>query len=339
MDRWIIATNQHLIKYVRNEMDNYRLYNVVKHMLEFLEQLTNWYVRLNRSRMKGEEGLVEQRQSLNTLFDVLLSTTTMMACITPYFADYFYLNLRNGIRPTDQHLHAQSVHFLRIPNYKEHLLNEDIEAMVQKMGEVILLGRKIRDAKKLPVKTPLYKAVIVEANPDNIRRLKLVEKYIKEELNVLEVQFEANEDQFVVYKSEPMNEPCGKAFKKDYGALKPKLQNLDRAQIMEYINNNKVVVDGKEIVEGMLQISRTFNPTYANHPEYSVESDLQNSIMLYTVLDDTLKKMGASRELVTMIQQLRKSAGVSIDDTVEVFFQLEAADPSNCWLGQVLQTH
>jgi isoleucyl-tRNA synthetase len=57
MDMWVIAANQNLIKYVRNEMDNYRLYNVVKHMLQFLDELTNWYVRLNRSRMKGEEGV------------------------------------------------------------------------------------------------------------------------------------------------------------------------------------------------------------------------------------------------------------------------------------------
>lgn len=60
MDKWIIAANQNLIKFVRHEMDAYRLYNVVKHMLEFLEQLTNWYVRLNRTRMKGEEGAQQQ---------------------------------------------------------------------------------------------------------------------------------------------------------------------------------------------------------------------------------------------------------------------------------------
>ncbi len=90
MDRWIIAANQHLIKVVRTEMDNYRLYNVVKHMLQFLEQLTNWYVRLNRSRMKGEEGPEEQLTSLNTLFDVLLNTTIMMSCITPFLSEYVY---------------------------------------------------------------------------------------------------------------------------------------------------------------------------------------------------------------------------------------------------------
>jgi len=98
MDKWIIASNQNLIKYVRNEMDNYRLYNVVKHLLSFLEGLTNWYVRLNRSRMKGEEGQEEQITSLNTLFDVLLNTTIMMSCITPFLSEYIYQNLRNGIQ-------------------------------------------------------------------------------------------------------------------------------------------------------------------------------------------------------------------------------------------------
>ena len=90
MDKWIIAANQNLIKFVRNEMDNYRLYNVVRHMLQFLEQLTNWYVRLNRSRMKGEEGVEDQFTSLNTLFDVLLNTTIMMSCITPFLTEYIY---------------------------------------------------------------------------------------------------------------------------------------------------------------------------------------------------------------------------------------------------------
>jgi len=77
MDKWIIAANQHLIKFVRNEIDNYRLYTVVRHILSFLENLTNWYVRLNRSRMRGEEGVSEQDQfaSLNTLFDVLFNAT------------------------------------------------------------------------------------------------------------------------------------------------------------------------------------------------------------------------------------------------------------------------
>ena len=75
LDKYIIAASQHMIKSVRHEMDNYRLYNVVRHLLTFLENLTNWYVRLNRTRMKGESTVEDQREALTILFDVLLSVT------------------------------------------------------------------------------------------------------------------------------------------------------------------------------------------------------------------------------------------------------------------------
>lgn len=148
-------------------MDNYRLYNVVRHMLSFLEQLTNWYVRLNRSRMKGEEGLEEQITSLNTLFDVLLNTTIMMSCITPFIAEYIYMNMRNGISKDSKDYYAESIHFLSIPGYSESLLNENIEKMVQRMQSAIEVGRKIRDNKVISLKTPLAKVVIVESDKDN----------------------------------------------------------------------------------------------------------------------------------------------------------------------------
>lgn len=90
MDRWIVSATQNLTKLVRAEMEAYKLYNVVKPLLGFLDQLTNWYVRLNRPRMKGEEGVEEQRKSLNILFDTLLNVTTLMASITPFITEHFY---------------------------------------------------------------------------------------------------------------------------------------------------------------------------------------------------------------------------------------------------------
>ena len=112
MDRWIISANQNLIKLVRHEMDHYKLYNVVRPLLTFLESLTNWYVRLNRTRMKGEDGIEEQKRSLNILFDVLLTTTVLMASITPFLTEHMYQNLRNGIDEKDKDLYAESIHIL-----------------------------------------------------------------------------------------------------------------------------------------------------------------------------------------------------------------------------------
>jgi isoleucyl-tRNA synthetase len=92
MDKWIVAANQNLIKMCRNELDNYRLYTVVREILVFLENLTNWYVRLNRPRMKGDEGITEedQRTSLNTLFDCLINTTQLLAPICPFISEYVF---------------------------------------------------------------------------------------------------------------------------------------------------------------------------------------------------------------------------------------------------------
>lgn len=152
MDRWIVSASQNLIKYVRREMDSYKLYNVVPPLLNFLEQLTNWYVRLNRPRMKGDEGVDEARTSLNILFDVLLNATTLMSCITPFLTEQLYQNLRNGIDPKDKDLYQKSVHFLQLPVHDDALLDDAVEKRFARMKSAIENGRLIRDRKNLSLK-------------------------------------------------------------------------------------------------------------------------------------------------------------------------------------------
>ena len=112
MDKWIISATQNMLLLARKEMDNYHLYNVVKPLLSFLDQLTNWYVRLNRSRMRGEEGELEQFASLNILFEVLLSINLLMSSITPFITEHIYQNMRNGIDKADAELNQESIHFI-----------------------------------------------------------------------------------------------------------------------------------------------------------------------------------------------------------------------------------
>ena len=112
-----------MIKQVRIEMDNYRLYNVLKYILSFLENLTNWYVRLNRTRMKGEGNTAEdQLTSLNILFEVLLSTTQLISPVTPFLSEHIYLNLRNGLAE-DSPLQQGSIHFTDMPEHSEELID------------------------------------------------------------------------------------------------------------------------------------------------------------------------------------------------------------------------
>ena len=130
LDKWILSATQNLVKFVRKEMETYHLYNVVRPLLSFLDQLTNWYVRMNRPRMKGEMGVDEQVRSLNVLYEVLLNTVTLMACITPFLTEHIYQNLRNGLSVEDKVLNQESIHFLQIPEVDESLLNEKVEKRV-----------------------------------------------------------------------------------------------------------------------------------------------------------------------------------------------------------------
>ncbi len=199
MDKWILAANQILIKNVRTEMDGYRLYTVVAQLLDFLSQLTNWYVRLNRLRLKGEQGADQQNASLNTLFEVTFNTTIMMACITPFMSEFIYQNMRNGISPEDKHLYADSIHFLSIPDYEEELIDERVVKRVERMQTSIVQGRYIRDLKAIGLRKPLQKVTIVNANPEVQEDLKELQTYIKEELNCIEFEIEPNEEEYVEY--------------------------------------------------------------------------------------------------------------------------------------------
>lgn len=257
MDRYIIAANQHLIRDVRKEMDDYKLYSVVKHILEFLENLTNWYVRLNRPRMKGEENTAEdQRIALNTLFDVLLNATQLMAPITPFLCEHIYQNMRNGL-PEDSPLKKESIHFTDIPSHSEALIDLATEETVTHMQHAIETGRLIRDRINIPMKYPLSKVFIVDANEQTLAGYKTLEKYIKEELNVLEVVLTKDEDSYVVYKASPDNRAMGQAFGKKFDKnMRQQVENLSSDQIRTFLSTGSVQVGELTITQDMLKVTK-----------------------------------------------------------------------------------
>lgn len=154
MDKWVLAACQTLIKLVREEMVKYRLYTVVPKVVSFLEQLTNWYVRLNRSRIKGETGPDEWVMSLNVLFDVLFKSTILMSPYVPFITDMMYENLSKVLDSKSPYL-EKSIHFLQIPTPLEQLFDDEIEKSVGRMQKIIEIARTLREKKKISLKQPI----------------------------------------------------------------------------------------------------------------------------------------------------------------------------------------
>lgn len=126
--------------------------------MTFIDQLTNWYVRLNRKRMKADASLLDRTVSLNVLFEVLLSLARLMAPLTPFFTDYMYQNLRNALPAAER---EDSVHYTLIPEYKADLFEPGIEEAVSTMQEVLELGRNCRDARKISLKLGVREAIVI----------------------------------------------------------------------------------------------------------------------------------------------------------------------------------
>ena len=184
-DVWISAATQGLIKFVHEEMAAYRLYTVMPALVRFVTQLTNWYVRLNRDRLKGLEGGEsandESETGLQVLYNVLLDVTILMAPFTPFITEYFYQHLRklqpsyvdaqNGGGSTNPVMpgKSDSVHFLNLPAYDESRLNEAAVEAMEALQVIVENGRNVREKRNISLRTPVKCVTVIMRNPsDNV---------------------------------------------------------------------------------------------------------------------------------------------------------------------------
>ena len=182
MDKWIVSFTQSLLAFVKQEMAAYRLYTVLPRLMKFIDNLTNWYVRTNRKRIKGENTTEQDcRCALDTLFSVVYAMVRVFAPFTPFLTEHMYQNLKGLIdwsgedkSPKDR----ASVHFLMIPQAREDLINLDIERSVNRMQTVIELGRVMRDRKTLPLKYPLPELVLIHTDEQCLQDVQSLEVII-----------------------------------------------------------------------------------------------------------------------------------------------------------------
>jgi isoleucyl-tRNA synthetase len=170
IDRWILSALQILVREVRKEMKEYKLYNVVPKMIQFLEQLTNWYLRLNRPRMKGEQGLREASTSLQVLLEVMHKLNVLMSPHVPFLTEHMYQNMKL-VFGEDSPLSQSSIHHLQIPTVNPDLLNEVIAEQMSTVVSIIETARQLRDLRQISLKSPVAALTIVSKNPRLLQEL------------------------------------------------------------------------------------------------------------------------------------------------------------------------
>ena len=236
-DIWISAATQGLIKFVHDEMNAYRLYTVMPALVKYVTQLTNWYVRLNRDRLKGIEGDdADAETGLQVLYDVLLDVTIIMGPFTPFITEFFYQHLRklqpsfseaangggtsNPVMPGK----SDSVHFLILPEYDESRLNDEAVEAMEALQGIVEQGRNAREKRNISLRTPVKEVVAILRNPsENVVKgiTGPLKTYILSELNTWEftVVPKAQEHDWVTLSLTPNFPVLGKKLGKKMKAV------------------------------------------------------------------------------------------------------------------------
>jgi isoleucyl-tRNA synthetase len=342
-DIWIQAEAQGLIKFVHAEMTAYRLYTVMPSLVTFGTQLTNWYVRLNRERLKGNEGNnadAEAETGLQVLYDVLLDITILMAPFTPFITEFFYQHLRkfqpsykdavngggtsNPVRPGK----SDSVHFLRLPQYDESRLNAQAVEAMEALQSIVEQGRNAREKRNISLKFPVKTVVAILRNPADHVVAGItgpLKTYILSELNAWDFQVvpQKQEHDWVTLSLAPNFKVLGKKLGKKMKDVQKAVVAMTHEEAVKCLEAGTLDVEGC-VLDVAIDLESKFEfSKEGDNWEASSKADGSLVVAVDCTQDEITMSSGMSRELMNGIQQLRKNAGLDLKDVVEVFFEEE----------------
>ncbi|BAP58845.1 isoleucine--tRNA ligase [Candidatus Tachikawaea gelatinosa] len=321
-DQWIISRLQTLKININRSMKKYFLYNVISHLLKYIEELTNWYIRLNRQRFWISGYHEDKDYAYKTLFYCLSEFNKIIAPFTPFFADYCYIEMRkffyNKINT------VQSVHLCFYPKCLKKLIMPDLEKSVEFFKNIIFLGRQQRNEVNIKNKIPLKKLIILHKDKKVLNNIKLLEQYIKSELNVKEIEYHFNEEEHVELYAQPNFYRLGKILGKNLKKYQKYIQKLNQLQLHEFQNSGEIHLYGKKFKKNDISIFRRSkkNSKFLSNSKISIYLDCD--------LTEELIGEGLVREVISNIQKTRKKMNLSIEKRINVFYS--ASEKLKKWL-------
>ena len=307
LDQWLLSKLQTLIKNVNHEMQNYRLYNVVPELFNFIEDLTNWYIRLNRRRFWEEGMSADKTAAYSTLYTTLECLSRLMAPFAPFLADHIYQELKTFGGNTEE-----SVHLCNYPEAFEGMINSTLETAVGRMQQVVLLGRQKRVTEGVKVKTPLKTLKVIHQDQALLTEMKKLEEYIKIELNIKNVEYLTNEADFVVLSAKANLPVLGKKLGKEMGAYKGLIEKLSSADVQTIEDGQKIKLKDFDFDSSEILVLRSAKPGTQALTNRLITIDLD------CTLDQDLIDEGLAREMVNRIQKTRKDTNFNVADRIEV---------------------
>lgn len=307
LDCWILSKFNHLKQEVEQDLAVFEVTKVVRNIQEFVnEDLSNWYIRRSRRRF-WETGLTEDKKSVyNTTYEILVELSQMIAPFAPYLSEEMYRNLTGNL----------SVHLSTYPVCDETVLDTALEEKMDLVKNLVTLGRASREKVKIKVRQPIQK-VLVDASYEEI--MGDLVPLMKEELNVKEVVFSSDLQQYISYRLKPNLPVLGRLLGAKMRFFQKELAQLDAKEVVESLHLGKEVtmnLDGEPFTLSEEHVLITID----SKEGFDVESNEGLFIILDTQLTDELIEEGFVREFISRIQQMRKANDYEMMDHIRIFY-------------------
>ena len=314
MDKWILSKLNTLIKTVDEGLANYEITDTSRSLQDFVDVLSNWYVRRGRERYWGPEMTADKAAAYTTLYTVLVTLAKLTAPYTPFVAEMMYQNLVPSFFKTE----PKSVHLCTFPVSDEGMIDARLEAGMDEVLDIVILGRAARNSGNLKNRQPLSEMVVVSE-----RKVKLSPEEISivlEELNVKSFKLADDAEKYISYKLKPQLKTLGPKYGKKLGAISAFLASCNAKEVVAAVRNGGVYEIAGEDVYLKQEDLQIFTESAGG---YVAAEDRGITVALNSVLTEELIFEGIERELVSKIQNMRKEAGFEVTDRIEVYFKAE----------------
>ncbi|MFL0245362.1 isoleucine--tRNA ligase [Candidatus Clostridium stratigraminis] len=309
MDKWIMSKLNSLIKSVDENLASYKITQAALSIEEFVDGLSNWYVRRNRSRYWTEELTDDKIGAYVTLYRVLKTISFIAAPFVPFITEEMYQNLVVNL---DKNA-PESIHLCNWPIVKEELIDKDLEAEMDLAYKVVNLGRSARNAANIKNRQPLSEMLLsTKVLPEYYSHI------IKEELNIKSLELGADLSKYVNFEIKPNLPVLGKAYGKLIPGIRKELAARNQMELAQTIQNGGVVAINVQGTEIELN-SENLLVTMQGLEGYAFAGEGQIGVVLDTHITDELKEEGHVREVISKIQNMRKESGFEVADKIKLY--------------------
>ena len=309
MDKWLLSKLNSMVKTVDDSLANYKIPEAARALDDFVDEMSNWYVRRSRERFWAKGMPQEKINAYMTLYTALETLIKAAAPMIPFMTEDIYQNLVRSVDPTAK----ESIHLCDFPEVNEAYIDTELEENMERVLKVVVLGRACRNKSNIKNRQPIGK-MFVKAD---FELSDFFKEIIADELNIKEVEFTDDVRAFTSYSFKPQLRTVGPKYGKFLGKIKEALANLDGNKAMDQLNageplkfdfdGTEVVLEKEDLLIDMAQVEG-----------YVSEGDNAVTVVLDTNLSDELIEEGFVREIVSKIQTMRKEAGFEVMDKIIV---------------------